>query len=157
MAGKSSWHITMPHFSHFESPKQMLEMANDYFTWAEDNPLYEDKAFAFQGTITHDKVAKMRVFTIVAMCNHMGITSNTWGNYRGYEDFKDIVKIIDKVIRDQKFTGATADLLNPMIISRDLGLAEKQIVESDNIHHNLNSDMSVEEMAEAFSKKLRDG
>jgi hypothetical protein len=30
------------------------------------------------------------------------------------------------VIYEQKFTGAAADLLNPNIIARDLGLADKQ-------------------------------
>lgn len=33
--------------------------------------------------------------------------------------------MINDAIRHQKFTGAAADLLNPMIISRDLGLADK--------------------------------
>lgn len=63
--------------------------------------------------------------------------------------------MIDKVIRDQKFTGATADLLNPMIISRDLGLAEKSIVESENTNINLNKDMTTAEMAKEFEDKLR--
>lgn len=33
---------------------------------------------------------------------------------------------MEEIIRTQKFEGASADLLNPNIIARDLGLAEKQ-------------------------------
>ena len=32
---------------------------------------------------------------------------------------------MDEIIRTQKFEGASADLLNPNIIARDLGLADK--------------------------------
>jgi hypothetical protein len=35
------------------------------------------------------------------------------------------------VILDQKFTGAAADLLNPNIIARDLGLTDKKEVSGD--------------------------
>jgi hypothetical protein len=33
---------------------------------------------------------------------------------------------VEEIIRTQKFEGASADLLNPNIIARDLGLADKQ-------------------------------
>ncbi|MDC9826565.1 terminase small subunit, partial [Devosia sp. ZB163] len=33
---------------------------------------------------------------------------------------------VDEIIRAQKFEGAAAGLLNPNIIARDLGLADKQ-------------------------------
>ena len=34
--------------------------------------------------------------------------------------------IHEEIIYNQKFTGAAADLLNPNIIARELGLADKQ-------------------------------
>jgi hypothetical protein len=152
---KHAWHVAMPHRSKLESPEQLLELANDYFTWSLENPLLEHKVFSFQGAITHGHVKKLRVFTITGLCNHIGISTMTWINYRGYDDFKETVAVIDEAIRRQKFVGAAADLLNPMIISRDLGLAEKQVIQSDVTNINLNADMSTDEMAKNFEDKLR--
>lgn len=37
-----------------------------------------------------------------------------------------VITQAEAVIYEQKFTGAAADLLNPNIIARDLGLADKK-------------------------------
>jgi len=131
MAKRSSWHVSKPHFCTFESPEQMLELANKYFEWSENNPLEEHKLFPFQGTLTNGSLKKVRVFTIEAMCNHMGITTNAWRNYGKYEDYKDTFHIINQTIRDQKFAGAAAELFNPMIIARDLGLKDHTDMSSE--------------------------
>jgi hypothetical protein len=39
---------------------------------------------------------------------------------------------VDEIIRTQKFQGAAADLLNPNIIARDLGLSEKSEITGAN-------------------------
>ena len=43
----------------------------------------------------------------------------------GEKDFSTVITDIEKTIYTQKFQGASADLLNANIISRDLGLTEK--------------------------------
>jgi hypothetical protein len=45
-----------------------------------------------------------------------------------YKGFSQVITKIEKVIYNQKFTGAAAGFLNPNIIARDLGLAEKKEV-----------------------------
>ncbi|MCK5316875.1 MAG: hypothetical protein KAJ55_03120, partial [Anaerolineales bacterium] len=57
-------------------------------------------------------------------CIFLDICDNTWGNYRENKDFLQVVTRAEKVIRDQKFVGAAADMLNPNIIARDLGLRD---------------------------------
>lgn len=42
-----------------------------------------------------------------------------------YNDFKEVVAMIDQVIYQQKFDGAAIGGYNPQLIIRDLGLAEK--------------------------------
>ena len=37
-----------------------------------------------------------------------------------------VLNFIDSVIREQKFSGAAAELLNSALIARDLGLADRQ-------------------------------
>lgn len=56
----------------------------------------------------------------------LDIDETTWRGWK--RDRSDLIPIItraERVIYKQKFEGASADLLNANIISRDLGLANK--------------------------------
>lgn len=108
----------------FESPEMLWESCEDYFQWVEDNPLLEEKGFAFQGVVTKEMFCKMRAMTIGGLCIFLDITQQTWGEYRKKEDFSDVITRAEEIIRDQKFSGAAADLLNANIIARDLGLKD---------------------------------
>ncbi|UVK43267.1 DNA-packaging protein [Mesorhizobium sp. AR07] len=110
----------------FASPGDLWEAAAEYFDWVEANPLWEAKPFAFRGAVTVTDLPKMRAMTISGLCIFLDITLQTWTDYRSREDFSDITSRVDEIIRTQKFEGAAADLLNPNIIARELGLAEKQ-------------------------------
>ncbi|MCX8965131.1 DNA-packaging protein [Erwinia psidii] len=112
----------------FESPDALWSACCEYFEWVEQNPLWEMKAFAYQGDVKQATVAKMRAMTIVGLCIFLDITRQTWGTFRLMEDFSDITTRAEEIIYDQKFSGAAADLLNANIIARDLGLAEKREV-----------------------------
>jgi len=110
----------------FASPDDMWSACLEYFEWVEANPLYERKAFHASGVIVTDDMPKMRAMTIVGLCNFLDISTDTWALYRGREDFVGITARAEQIMRQQKFEGASADLLNPNIIARDLGLADKQ-------------------------------
>lgn len=84
----------------------------------------------------------MRAMTITGMCLYLDISEDTWANYRKKEDFVGVTKRAERIIYTQKFSGAAADLLNPNIIARDLGLVEKK--ESKNTVEI--TDMSEEEL-----------
>ncbi len=114
----------------FGSPEQLWEACVQYFEWVEENPLNEEKLFAYQGDITRDSVTKMRAMTISGLCLFLDIGDQTWADYRKKDDFSWVTKQAEKIIYNQKFTGASADLLNANIIARDLGLADKKEVES---------------------------
>lgn len=122
---------------HGRNPKytsaQMLEEGClDYFEWVVDNPLKEEKVFAFQGEVGEKgrvEVNKMRPMTIQGLCTFLGISHDTWLNYKQREDFIGVINWVEQIIYDQKFAGAAAGILNPNIIARDLGLVEKSEVE----------------------------
>jgi hypothetical protein len=103
----------------------------EYFVWADDNPLYETKAFAFQGIVTQESIPKMRAMTIDGLCLFLDISTDTWKLYTDREDFIGVTRKAENVIRSQKFSGAAADLLNANIIARDLGLTDKKEVNGD--------------------------
>jgi DNA-packaging protein gp3 len=115
----------------FETPQELWDAAVGYFEWVEENPLYEMKAFAFQGVVTQEPVPKMRAMTIAGLCLFIGIARGTfqkWG-YPGDKEFRPdlypVIQAIRDVIYEQKFTGAASDLFNAGLIARDLGLADK--------------------------------
>jgi DNA-packaging protein gp3 len=72
------------------------------------------------------EVPKMRAMSIGGLCIFLDIARPTWGEYRKKDDFSVVCTRVEETIRAQKFEGASAELLNPSIIARDLGLAERQ-------------------------------
>ena len=110
----------------FASPDDLWDACTQYFEWVDENPLYESRPFAYQGTVTQEPVAKMRAMTMMGLCNFLDIGTSTWADYRNKDDFSEVVLRAEQIMRQQKFEGASADLLNPNIIARDLGLADRQ-------------------------------
>ncbi|MGQ5734191.1 DNA-packaging protein [Serratia sp. IR-2025] len=150
--GNRFWEARSSHGRNpkFESGDQLWSACCEYFQWVEDNPLWEMKPFAYQGEVTQAPVAKMRAMTLTGLCLFLDISDDTWRNYREKEDLLGVVTRAEKVIYDQKFSGAAADLLNANIIARDLGLAEKKEVKQSV------SDLSDEEIDRRL-KELKDG
>lgn len=109
----------------FESSEALWNKCVEYFEWIEANPLKESKLVSYQGESKLQEVPRMRAMTIEGLCLFIGITRETWIQYRSKPNgFSEIVSDVDEIIREQKFTGAAADLLNANIISRDLNLME---------------------------------
>lgn len=113
----------------FKTPDDLWDACAQYFDWVEENPLWESKAFAYQGEVTLTEVPKMRAMTISGLCIFLDIARRTWDDYRGREDYMPVVTRVEEIISAQKFEGAAADLLNSNIIARDLGLRDKQDVD----------------------------
>jgi len=137
----------------FKTPDDLWDAAQEYFQWVHDNPLAEDKVFSYQGETFHDTQYKMRAMTVEGLCLFLDITLPTWMEYRKREGFTNITSRIDYIIRQQKFTGAAADLLNPQIIARDLGLKDSSETElKGHIHlsHSA-SDLSDDDLAAILS------
>lgn len=126
--GNRFWEIRSSHGRNpiFASPDDLWTAACEYFDWIEENPLYEAQAFAYQGNVKVESLPKMRAMTISGLCIFLDIGRRTWDDYREREDFALVTTRVEEIIRTQKFQGAAADLLNPNIIARDLGLADKQ-------------------------------
>lgn len=126
--GNRFWEMRSSHGRKpkFKSPNDLWEACTEYFAWVEEHPLWEMKPFAYQGEVVQEPVAKMRAMTIGGLCLFLDIDRVTWDNYRNRNGFLNIITRAEEVIREQKFTGAAADLLNPNIIARELGLKDKQ-------------------------------
>lgn len=130
-AGNQFWKARSSHGRKplFKTPEDLWEACCEYFQWVEDNPLWESKLFSFQGEVHEGTAPKMRAMTMNGLCLFLDISIQTWADYRSREDFIEVVSRVESVIYDQKFSGAAADLLNPNIIARDLGLKDKTDVD----------------------------
>lgn len=128
----------------FEEPAILEEACYEYFQWVEDNPLIEMKAFAYQGAVIQEPVAKMRAMTLNGLCLFLGISEEAWRQYRERNDFIGVVSQCEKYIYEQKFTGAAADLLNASIISRDLGLMDKSQLDINNPDGSLTRPLEIQ-------------
>jgi len=142
----------------YETAQHLLEVSLEYFKWVEDNPLYEQKAFPYMGDITLTNVKKMRAMTFDGLHIFLGISNDTWNNYkkRG-TDFLEVTSFVERFIREQKFTGAAAGLLNANIIARDLGLADKREHSGPNGApiQTINSDMSPKDAAQLYAQMIK--
>ncbi|WP_422073910.1 terminase small subunit [Tranquillimonas rosea] len=110
----------------FSDPDQLRDACAEYFASVTDNPLIEEKLFSYEGSVTRAETGKMQAMTIVGMCLFLDITRQTWTAYKDNPDLADVCEWAEAVIWQQKFSGAAAGLLNPSLVARELGLADKQ-------------------------------
>jgi len=126
----------------FATPELFWQAACEYFQWCISHPLYEMKAFAYQGKVVTKSLPKMRAMTISQLCFYLNTNESYFRQFKASlpndeKDFSPIIKQIENIIYNQKFQGAAADLLNANIIARDLGLIDKQELKGD---FNINKD-----------------
>lgn len=119
----------------FATPDDLWAKAVEYFTWCDENPLL---SYEWNGKDpVKCELEKMRAYTIKGMCLFIGIDETTFGTYTNadsHKAFHGISTRIRDVIYTQKFEGAAAGMLNPNIIARDLGLIEKQNIDTSGTH-----------------------
>jgi hypothetical protein len=133
-AGNQFWKLRSKHGRDkiFTSPNLLWEAACEYFEWCEEHPLIE---IDYRGKdLERIELPKMRAFTWSGL--ELYIDIHRLRDYKTnelYKDFSPVIEAIEKVIYEQKFTGAAAGFLNPNIIARDLGLSDKT---EGSVHHS---------------------
>lgn len=152
----------------FSSPDLLWEAACEYFDWCEKNPLLETEQAKGNAKPVRNKktgrytfppnlinLPKMRAFTWDGLELYLDIYSlRDYKTKPEYKDFSQVITRIEKIIFNQKFTGAASGFLNPNIIARDLGLTDK--VESKNTNLNINSVELTDKEVVQYRKALED-
>ena len=133
--GNQFWKLQSKHGRDklFSSPELLWEAACEYFQWCDEHPwLKKEVAKAgdhFGETVSVDIP---RPYTIHGLCIYLDCDENTISRYAqddNYKAFWVITRKIKRIIYNQKFEGAAVGAFNPVIISRDLGLTEKQNID----------------------------
>jgi len=138
--GNQFWKLRSKHGRDrlFATPELLWDAACEYFQWCADNPLYETKVFMYQGEIVTTEVPKMRAMTLSQLCFYLHCNDAYLRNFKlqlpkDEKDFNAVIREIETIIYNQKFQGASADLLNANIIARDLGLSDKALIQQNTV------------------------
>lgn len=161
--GNRFWEIRAKHGRDrlFATPKLLWAAAVEYFTWCEANPLIE---VDYRGKDAVEvELPKMRAFTMSGLCIYLDCTPGYFYDFQrsliGRDDelsrgFSIIISRIIETIYVQKLTGAAAGLLNPNIIAREIGLAEK--TENKNITIDVSDYVDYSQLSEEALKEITD-
>lgn len=161
--GNQLWQLRTKHGRDriFETPEILWSAACEYFQWAVDNPLPEADYRGKDATLVI--LNKLRAFSMHGLCIYLGINTKYFYqfqlNIEGRDDdlsrdFSNIITRIIETIYEQKFTGAAAGLLNPNIIAREIGLAEK--TENKNVTIDLTDYIDYSSLSEEALKEITD-
>lgn len=113
-----------------DGPDDLYQACIAYFDWVDDNPLKSEKIGFSEGDSVHADVYHPRAMTIWGLTSFIGITASTWYHWKETRhDLRYVMEWAEQIIKDQKFTNAAVGLMKEGIISRELGLAERQIMD----------------------------
>lgn len=128
--GNNYWNARSKHGRDriIQSHETLNEVANEYFTWCEDNPIIEVDYKSAGGELQKIELPHPRVFKKEEFARFCGVSE--WriiNNLRPVsDDFNQVITRVEQIIRDQKYTYATVGMFNANIIARDLGLTDKR-------------------------------
>ena len=106
------------------SLKDLEIKCQEYIDFCLDNPLLETD---YRGKdLQMVTIPKMRAMTQWGLYQWLGIGESTWHDWKKNERYAEVIARVENLFKAYKFEGAAADLLNPNIIARDLGLADRQ-------------------------------
>ena len=147
--GNQFWKLRSKHGRDtlFATPEKMWEAACEYFEWVDKNPLTRQEIKVvnigdYQSEIQTKDVGIGRPYTLHGLCRYLDCNVDYFTRFeivrkeRKDQDSKDFCSVITRIreiIYDQKFSGAAVGMFSANIIARDLGLTDKQEIESKKI------------------------
>lgn len=140
--GNSWWEQRSKHGRDvlFKEPQLLWEAASEYFKWCDEHPWYRSenkvvsKGGAFGSEVELHKEPVRIPYTYHGLCLYLDCGLSYFRNfkitdtYKKNKGFQAVIEHIDQTIFSQQFNGAAAGFFNANIISRALGLVEKQDV-----------------------------
>lgn len=117
----------------FPDGESIIAAAIEYLEWNTENPIFTEVVTSYQGAVTKTKVAKFRAPTVRAFRMRNGIDSDVWSRWRQMDPVRRGAALwVDDLIFTMKFEAAAAELINPNIAARALGLGDRQELSGPN-------------------------
>lgn len=124
--GNQFWQLRSKHGRDriIKDPQALATAAAEYFQSCIDNPIY---VVDFKGKdVEQVEYPKPRVFQKVGVCRYCGVRN--WTEIESLRalssDFSKVIDQIESVIYEQKFEHAAIGVFNPVLIARDLKIAD---------------------------------
>lgn len=108
----------------FTDPVILWNAACEYFE-ATDKRKWFKTEFSGKDAV-ECRIPNETPYTWTGLYIFLDISHQTWKDYEAREDFIEICTRVRNIIYTQKFEGAAVGAFNPNLISRDLGLVDKQ-------------------------------
>lgn len=132
--GNQFWKVRSSHGVEaiFTEPDKMWDSACEYFEWVDDNPWEKVETRTKVNGEEYTTTPTERPYTIGGLCVFLGVHTKYLNNFKTTKtyienkDFADIITRIEEIIYTQKFEGAAVGAFNATIMSRELGLTDKQ-------------------------------
>lgn len=137
---------------HPMTPETVFNLAVKYFSWAEDQAIKAIETASFQGVVTENLVHKPRIFTLSGFCLYCGVTASSIQSWRASPGFSEVMEFIDSVIREQKYQLAASGIVNPGMISKELGIDKPQEITITNTSSANDVDTMKEALESVISK-----
>ena len=112
----------------FETPEILWEECKLYFEECDKSPFIKTESTVGERGDSVKTSEHKIPYTWLGLCVFLSVCD--LDAYKKREEFSGVIKVLDNIIRNQKFSGAAAGLFNSNIIARDLGLVEKKQVEN---------------------------
>lgn len=121
----------------FSTPELLLQSAQEYFEWCDENPYIAKKTVQSEKSFTEEEKPTARPYSKGGWFIYIGC-SDTWlkeFKKTATVDFLRVIEDVENIIYTQQWDGAIIGAYNSNIIARSLGLIDKTI--SENINHNI--------------------
>ena len=129
--GNQFWKLRSKHGRDklFATPDLLWQAACEYFEWCDKHPWYKSEAIKNGKSV--GKIVKIpteRHYSLKGFQVYIGTSQSYWYDFKAanHIDFSCVISEIEKIIETQQFEGAAVGAFNANIISRKLGLIDKQ-------------------------------
>lgn len=127
----------------YKTPNELWEDVKAYFIECDENPMSKQEITTTdKGTFDKEFIYKVP-YTWQGL--YVFLSVKDLDHYKTKDEFSEILSHISNIIYNQKFTGASVNIFNANIIARDLGLADKKDVRTEDTKTDL-SNLSEDEI-----------
>lgn len=136
------------------TPEQIFELAKRYFEWAEENAIKASETASFQGRVSEWRVHKARVFTWTGLRLFCGFSETAIHNWRQQDGFCEVMAFIDSVINEQKYQLAVNGIINPGMVSKELGIDKPITINASAESSSVITDEAMKDAVESVLNRL---
>ena len=136
--GNQFWKLRSKHGRGklFATPELLWEAACEYFAYCDKNPWKVVKDKTKGKNKEKEESPTQCPYTLTGLMAYLDVSKSFWNDFKkgGHEDFSVVITRIENIIESQQLEGAIVGAFNPNIVSRIIGLSDKQ-----KVIHTINS------------------